>query len=205
MGNLILLGGVCAYNLVTERHWSSLRWLDPFEEAVAATHELGQGVDRPSASRDTGASAEDVPLVRADGAVVIMSHPAARYYDACLRARRAGSGWRIDRGLWRRFAIPPEESRDAMPGAAQTDRSFAAAYAERPWPRRIVTLEAAGSANVGEWKWLREGLDRDYEVTRERHYLRDPDAALKDRLDPRYVHPPWRIVVRWWDQGPAGP
>src|SRR5262249_25140941 len=48
----------CGYNLVTERNWSSLRWLDPFPRAIKAAYQF---VDLENA--------------------VFMTHPSAIYYD----------------------------------------------------------------------------------------------------------------------------
>jgi hypothetical protein len=41
-------------------------------------------------------------------------------------------------------------------------------------------------------------LAEKYELVREEKHLEDPDAEWKDRLDPTFNHPRWRIVVRKW-------
>ena len=126
----------CGYNLVTERNWSSLRWLDPFPTAMRAAFQFG-----------------------APDNAVFMTHPAAEYYRGLIHDRR----------------VAPEER-----------------------PTNRVTIEAAEYADSPEWSKLRTVLDRDYRLVDELRYLEDPDAAWKDRLDPQFRHPRWRIVVRYW-------
>ena len=62
----------------------------------------------------------------------------------------------------------------------------------------VVTLETAGFVNSPDWVALHEMLERSYVMVNERQYLRDPDAAWKDALDPGVRHPTYRIVVRHW-------
>lgn len=71
--------GGCAVNLARETEWSSVRWLDPFEPAVA-------GVDADHRSADA----------------VAATHPSVRYYWGLLHARQV-SGTNTERiEAWRR-------------------------------------------------------------------------------------------------------
>jgi len=165
----------CFVNLVTESHWSSLRWLDPFETAVA---DLLEG----------GGAASDVACV--------MTHPSARYYYArLLPAYLQGgeaSGSVSDLETWRRFAIPPVEGSGA---AAETPVSVL----KRGRPRLIYTMETTGFVDRFDWDALYDVLAEKYTLVGEpRYYLEDPDAAWKDQFDPKVEHPTWRIVVRRW-------
>jgi hypothetical protein len=168
----------CAVNLVTQRHWSSLRWLDPFEQAISELNASGELRD------------------------CVMTHPSARYYYALELMRSvdslAGSGWRVDPHRWRALAEPPSGELDNVEVGAPTPQSALEKMAAEP-PSRVVTLETAGFAHRAGWIELRRALESGYAETSEPvDYLEDRDAAWKDRLDPKVHHPRWRIVVRRW-------
>ncbi|MFQ5410913.1 MAG: glycosyltransferase family 39 protein [Phycisphaerae bacterium] len=181
MGGLIAGWAGCGVNLVTESHWSSLRWLDPFEAAIA---EL----------LDTGAASPDVACV--------MTHPSARYYyarllPASLREGEAASS-APDPETWRRFAMPPTEAFGPSRMGAETPESVLIRMRSGR-PPLIVTMETTGFVDRFDWDALYDVLAEEYRSVGEpRLYLEDPDAAWKDRLDPKVEHPSWRIVVRRW-------
>lgn len=156
----------CGVNLVTQKNWSSLRWLDPFEDVVMAN--LG---------------AADAPAV----GDWVVTHPAARYYVAMAQAKTPGV-WRVDAAKWRacieqRGPMRPEQMLERLKDVG---------------PERVLTIRTAGFADDADWARLEEALGEKYTLERERGYLADPDAALKDRIDPRYAHPAWRIAVQIW-------
>jgi 4-amino-4-deoxy-L-arabinose transferase-like glycosyltransferase len=162
----------CYVNLVTERNWSSLRWLDPWERALA----------------------ELEGKVAATQCVV--SQPAARYYYGVMMARHVEpKGW-IQPDLWRRFAMPPG-TKSSADGAATPESIFEGL---KFLPPRLATIRGAEFADSPEWTRLQAILDREYRVAEERTYLRDPDAKWKDRLDPTFKHPEWRINVRVYER-----
>jgi hypothetical protein len=190
---LLLAWLACAFNLVTEKHWSSLRWLDPFEQALTDV-EARVGL-YPS------------PPARV---IVVLSHPSARYYgarfaaDAFLR-RRARSTTEVirqeaggtERKEWQ-WAVKSQAL--LFPGNCVMLPDVCLAWL-KTYPHRqhvLVTIETAGFADLPEWDEVHRILQRDYLLIDERQYLEDPDAAWKDRLDPAVKHPPWRITVRWW-------
>lgn len=163
----------CYVNLVTERNWSSLRWLDPWERALA----------------------ELEGKVAATQCVV--SQPAARYYYGVMMARSVeAKGW-IHPDLWRRFAMPPG-IKSSADGAATPESVLESLKSSLP--PRLATIRGAEFADSPEWTRLQAILDREYEVAHERKYLRDPDAKWKDRLDPAFKHPDWRITVHVYER-----
>ncbi len=184
----------CGVNLVRERHWSSLRWLDPFEEVTTALFEGNWVHAHPDA---------------------VVSHPAARYYFARLRVGAEGSNpirdtlvppitptVRIDATDWLR-AWEQQEDGDSPGGfGAMTPVKALALLAAsgEGSPRFIVTLRTAGFASLPQWEALEAQLAKGYVVTDEQHYLEDVDAAWKDRIDPGVTHPRWRITVRYHER-----
>jgi len=189
----------CGVNLASERHFSSLRWLDPFEDVTAELFERNWPHGRPDA---------------------VVSHPAARYYFARLRADAEASNPIRDRlvppmvvtvrtpaAAWLRawecqqgretsdgfYAMTPEAVLRLLESAAVTGKV-------EEMPRFIVTLQTTGFASAPQWEALRAHLARDYVVTHERRYLEDAAAAWKDRLDPRVTHARWRITVRYHER-----
>ncbi|MFQ5423740.1 MAG: hypothetical protein ACE5F9_07135 [Phycisphaerae bacterium] len=182
----------CLFNLAAQRNWSSLRWLDPFES-------IARNVRR--------SLAEDSAIV------VAASHPSVRYYLACLRVLEilgpdADRSWRIDPAAWQRADAPrpgPVPIRDSgvcaprdILHAAPDQTSEAAVTSVAQW----ITIETTGYSDDADGATFRAILRRDFKMTRERKWLRDPDASLKDRLDPAFRHPSWRIVVRHWNRRP---
>ncbi len=169
----------CGVNLVLQQHWSSLRWLDPFEQAISELHATGELRN------------------------CVMTHPSARYYYALELMRSAdspaGRGWRVDPRRWRNLAEPPGGELDNVAVAAPTPSSALEKMAANP-PSTVVTLETAGFAHRAGWRELWRALESGYRETPDRvEYLADRDAAWKDRLDPKVHHPRWRIVVRRWE------
>jgi hypothetical protein len=167
--SLALVWVGCYVNLVTERHWASLRWLDPWERALA---ELEGKVATTQC---------------------VVSQPAARYYYGVMMARSVEPTGSIHPDLWRRFAMPPG-IKSSVEGAATPDSMLESLKSFLPL--RVATIRGAEFADSPEWSRLQAILDREYRVEDERTYLRDPDAKWKDKLDPTFKHPEWRITVR---------
>ena len=187
----------CGVNLVSQRQWSSLRWLDPCEEVTRSLYEQNWHRTYPDA---------------------VASHPSARYYFARLRANdrllsplqktiapMTIPNLRTDRTDWR-LAHEAQESIDdtspyyAVTPAAVTPRlvSHAAEEAVEVLPV-IITLETPGFVSLPEWDALNAVLLEQYEPAGEPVCRMEDDAAAwKDRLDPRFRHPRCRIVLRYW-------
>jgi hypothetical protein len=165
----------CAINLVSEKNWSSIRWLDPFTKVV-----------------------QDAVATRIPCSHWVATHPSARYYAAKDAARITPAGTRHVTSAveWRTYAAQPTESH---PNAVATPSSMIRRLIIAP-PDRLITIEAAGFAESPDWKVLRRRLTRDYKMVSEHLYLEDPDAALKDLVDPLYHHPTWRIEMRVWEK-----
>ena len=166
----------CFVNMVTERHWSSLRWLDPMEDAVGHARQ---------AAIPTG--------------LLVMTHPGALYYMGCIDVRESTGGGRVDPERWRATVMPhgSDRVRYGTADAREALSNFSAP------PQRVVTIETAEYADDPGWRAVDEILHASYRLDHEQPYLHDPQAALKDRVDPRFVHPPWRIVVRQWTRRTA--
>ncbi|MCA9255036.1 MAG: glycosyltransferase family 39 protein [Phycisphaerales bacterium] len=178
----------CAVNLATQRHWSSLRWLDPIEAAI----------DRAFAG---GASAE---------APIVATHPSVRYYVACRSvmdsfATRGDAAFKgsIDAGAW------------SVAYAAQNDASVRSSPLVTPdvvYDRiqtcgrvaDLFAIQASGFETLPDWDALMYLLEADYEPIRRSRFLKDDDAALKDRLDPTIHHAPWRITLTQWRRRASG-
>lgn len=166
----------CYVNLMTEQHWSSLRWLDPYEKA------LNDLADHPSSPQRSN---------------WVISQPAARYYYGCLMARRNETSGVIPADLWRRFAVPPTCEEPSFDVAATPESMLARMYDSKP--PRIATIRGAEFSDSPDWTRLESALVESYKLADERTYLKDPDAAWKDRLDPAFKHPQWRITVRVYE------
>lgn len=175
----------CGINLFTEQHWASLRWIDPFEQAID----------------DVFTTAGAPPPTR-----WVMTHPSARYYfgrrSARVEAAAIGAtSWRIDARAWRRFAEPPTPALGNFGVACATPDSILSRMKTAPAPS-LITVETTGFRELADnWGALLSVLDQSFSVASRRAYLPDRDAALKDRLDPAIAHARWRIVVRWWASG----
>ncbi len=167
----------CGVNLVTQSNWSSLRWLDPFERVI-----------EESLASDATPPMNDW----------VMTHPAGRYYAARALTRRDHDGWRVDPATWRRFALPEAEESSGAAGPSTPARMLARLKSDSP--QRILTLHASGFAEDAEWARLDQELAANYELASERDYLEDAEAELKNRIDPHYEHPRWRITVRTWQR-----
>jgi len=171
----------CMANLTMERHWSSLRWLDPLAEVTRRLYDEWR-----LALRDGGVAPP-----------VITSHPSARYYFALYEARSGGAA-APERVAWATAFDNQNRTADSAPGPARTP------WAILPWldgprpPRAAVTLQTAGFTNLPEWQAVEARLAQGYELDGEERHLHDPYAAWKDRLDPAIRHPVWRLTVRWW-------
>jgi hypothetical protein len=177
----------CLVNLVTQRNWSSLRWLDPMETAVRTAVEKLEPAARAAAGT---ASFPDRSLQRG----LILTHPSAVYYLGGMQARRPDARWKIDARQWA-AAVLPQRAGGPM-------RYSAAAAIEKlsgpARPDRLVTVETAEFANDPDWASVRRLLSLHYDLDGEETFLEDPMAAFKDRVDPRFSHPKWRIIVRVW-------
>jgi len=188
----------CGVNLVTERHWSSLRWLDPWEPVVASW------LDHPGAPPPSN---------------WIISHPAGRYYIARLMAERTSAPEsqralrRVEPQAWRRWAGASLVRANWPDCPPYTEESFIQAFrssslqiadsqllsSDRAMRRHLLlSIEAASLENPAASRMLRWILQESADHIDERSYLADPDAQLKDRLDPAYKHPRHRITVRLW-------
>ncbi|HKQ48824.1 MAG TPA: hypothetical protein VJZ71_12200 [Phycisphaerae bacterium] len=160
----------CYINLVTERHWSSLRWLDPWEHALNSLKSNGP-------------------------TEWVMSQPAARYYYGC---KMAPFEWREYSPLvmcdgWRWFALPPDQG--GSHEAPATPESILEKMKERK-PPRVATIRGSEFSDSPKWSDLEKILDKEYELVEERAYLEDLDAKWKDWLDPTFKHPEWRVTFR---------
>lgn len=163
----------CGINLMTERHWSSLRWLDPFTQVIQ------DAAEDPAAPhpRDW-----------------VMTHPSARYYFALDTMSANGSTRVYSPAQWRTLASEPERTDAPVPA---TPRSMLDRMRKSP-PREILVLRTAGFSDDSDWQELDRKLASDYELILTKSYLPDPDAVLKDKLDPRYKHPRDRIQLEIW-------
>ena len=184
----------CGVNLVTQRHWSSLRWLDPFEQVTTELWEGEAGESSPPTAQ------------------IITSHPSARYYLAALQAdrryKRLSSldgllGWRAslvtEPADWHRAFLEQENTTWWNP-TITPECALAQSVGKGSWPGVFITLQTAGFATLPDWEALEAQLGLRYRLTREHTYLEDPEAASKDRLDPNVKHPRWRITVRQWEK-----
>lgn len=172
----------CGINLARGQHLASLRWHDPFAKVVRDLLH-----DRAAPPADQW----------------VMGHPSAWYYFGLesLRLRAdANDAFRVDSASWRRLAVPGENmGRTKAPLTAEAMLPRLALES----PDRILTIEAADFADSPSWKNLLETLEAGYFVERELSWLEDRDSALKDRIDPRFHHPRWRITVRFWRRIPS--
>lgn len=190
----------CGVNLVTEKHWSSLRWLDPIEEVVRRC------------MREWGPP---------DGALWIASHPSVHYYRGALFASPMKIALHVktdeDRATLREFTST-QSLRYIFAGEWLAMRTWDTSASkhhdglhypeqsliETSKPRRIVTIETTGYSESREWDAVRMGLDHSYRLVADENHLLDPDAAWKDLIDPQFKHPRWRITVRVWECAKPG-
>ncbi len=185
----------CGAHLATGRNWSSLRWLDPFDDAALVAVRATMG----------------------GGGSIVVSHPAAAYYTArCIAdsAQPQGSGpgapielRRTYRAVFDARLQPAERSVSGAqwpqvlsPLAASQALERQSDAARMPVElRRFVVIESAEFQNDAGWSALRAQLAARYSLSERRTFLPDPDAELKDKLDPRFKHPKFRIEVLTWD------
>ena len=163
----------CGVNLITERNWSSLRWLDPFAQAIQ------EAAEDPAAPPQNN---------------WVMTHPSARYYFAIDAMSVNHDSRMFSAERWRSMASEPGNTDAPVPS---TPRTMLASMQNRT-PTRLLVLRTAGFSDDPDWKEFDRALASNYELKTTKSYLPDPDAALKDRLDPRYKHPPERIRVEIW-------
>lgn len=120
----------------------------------------------------------------------VATHPSVRYYYGCMDP----SDWygRVTPEHWRERAervLPPIEAAVQVAAAAR--------HGPAALPRRVCVIQASEPRGYeGDWRELEAVLSEAYAAPKESRHLSDPDAAIKDRLDPQYRHPPERIVVR---------
>lgn len=181
----------CGVNLLTQRHWASLRWLDPFPQVVAQVRDAQLHSPTP---------------------VVIGPHPSFKYYIALERARvaarRAPLFGRVP--PWEVPVVTAAEWRKEYDGAAprlmprvwvDSVRDYLPPQgdAQRYWDREVITVGTAGFAHQPDWLEAWGLLEKFYDrVGEPQRFLEDPDADLKDRLDPGVRHPTWRIELQRW-------
>jgi len=185
----------CGVHLATGRYWSSLRWLDPFDAAATQAVQATMG----------------------GGGSIVASHPAAAYYLARTLAGIAhpdgagpGAAGESRRAYEIVFASLLTPSAGWAPGARGPEvlSPLAGSQALERLPagtgipaslRRIVVVESAEFQADTAWAALRTQLAARYSLSDRRSYLQDSDAEFKDRLDPRFKHPKFRIEVLTWD------
>lgn len=187
----------CGVNLLTERHWSSLRWLDPFESVVAEILDDASSVAADSTGRG----------------MLVVSHPSARYYAACHEVAQGAEGHPLSADAWRiafmaqASVSQPQQQPQLQPQLQEREQDTRktvtpmvalSRLAGKQPPLRWVTLETTGFRLLPDWDLLKVALDRDFDLVRERQLCEDFDAAWKDRVDPHVRHPRRRIIVRQW-------
>jgi hypothetical protein len=123
-----------------------------------------------------------------------MTHPSARYYFALHAIEQRGNSRLIRPDAWSQFAGDPDET-DA--GTPATPKSALARLATNP-PERLLIIRTAGFSDDAAWRSLGDRLATNYQLEWDKAYLPDPDAAMKDRIDPRFKHPSERIRVELW-------
>lgn len=189
----------CGVNLVMEKNWSSLRWLDPIEHVVRRC------------MREWGPP---------EGALWIASHPSVHYYRGALLASPVQIALLVrtdeDRATAREFHSTQSlryifaadwlamktwdvSERKHHDGLNYPDPILI----ETSKPLRVVTLGTTGYSETSDWDAVRMALDQSYRLVAGESYLVDPDAAWKDRIDPKFKHPRWRITVRVWERAVA--
>src|ERR1043166_5911433 len=151
-----------------------------------------------------------MPLSTISAPTAFFTHPSAGFYLVCNRLGQGQS----------RFCNPrPWEVRDFI--TVDRETSWSNIYARdgsilkvsqllrqsaikiqhrknRQFVPMLATIETSEYSDSPGWQALRRVLDEYFEMVSEAKYLEDPDAAWKDRLDPEYHHPRWRIIVRHW-------
>jgi len=131
----------------------------------------------------------DVLSIESIGARVafVASHPSARYYAALQTGQRATSwqqAWRQQENGGQSPLLLPS----AFNERARTANHF----------DKVITLQTSGFVELPEWQKLNATLEREYDLIAEETCLADPDAELKDRLDPSIHHARHRITIRQW-------
>ncbi len=164
--SLIALWLTCGVHLVTERYWSSLRWRDPLQQVVG---------ELLVSNSDAGE------------AILVASHPSARYYAALAESK--------DATVWLR-AWQQQDHPDS--GNVLLPSAFLERAAKGMAPDKVQTLQTSGFANLPDWDAALDRLQRHYIRVDETPFLEDPDAELKDRLDPTIHHARYRITVQQW-------
>jgi hypothetical protein len=167
VGALCVAWAGCGLNWAMERHWSSLRWLDPFRMVVREN-------------------------VYAD--LIVATHPSVRYYYGILDPQHWTG--RMPPDHWRRRAAGVHEPREAIEQLQAAWHGPPARDSSAALPSTVCVIRTADiAADSDQWADLLALLAARYEVAGEQAHLADPHAALKDRLDPAYRHPTHRIVV----------
>lgn len=125
-----------------------------------------------------------------DDTVIVATHPSVRYYLGCM-----------DRDNWT-GRMPPER------WAARSELVFNPAQAlerldsmplhdDSGRPLAVCTIRTASiRADDAGWPALDAWLAENMSADPPENLLPDPEAALKDKLDPAYLHPAWRVVVQ---------
>ncbi len=178
----------CFVNLASQRHWSSLRWLDPIELAIDRAIASGAGPDLP----------------------IVATHPSVRYYVACRVATEAGAATgggstarAIDARRWR-LAFMAQEDPSTSASPLVTPDVMTERLKTGTGAGVVFTIQTSGFESLPDWSALITLLDAGYEPSRRSRFLKDDDAALKDRLDPTIHHAPWRITLTQWRRRDSG-
>jgi len=124
-----------------------------------------------------------------DDTMIVATHPSVRYYYGCMdRARWSG---KLDAAAWGERAKLVMTPSDAL-------KRLNAIAGETPGvtPAVVTTIQTASiKADDAGWPELEAWLDGHMQLETLERLMSDPLAALKDRMDGRYVHPTYRVVV----------
>jgi hypothetical protein len=134
-----------------------------------------------------------------DDQVIVATHPSVRYYFGCMDRAKWTGRMPIDRWIARsEFVFNPAqalERLDSIPLRSETGQ-----------PLTVCTIRTASiRADDAGWPALDAWLSENMLLDHEEKLLPDPEAALKDRLDPAYVHPAWRVIVQTHKPSPEKP
>lgn len=116
--------------------------------------------------------------------LLVASHPSVRYYYGIL-----------DPQHWHGRTTPRDWQARAA-AVLQPDEALARFTGSGDDPEELTLIQTSAiTADEARWWYLIDYLRREQSVGKQQQYLEDTNAALKDRLDPSYKHPPFRITV----------
>ncbi len=132
-----------------------------------------------------------------DDTMIVATHPSVRYYYGCMdRARWNG---KLDAAAWEARAKLVLTPSDAL-------KRLNTIAGETPGvtPAVVTTIKTASiRADDAGWPELEAWLEEHMQLETLERMMSDPLAALKDRMDGRYVHPAYRVVVGVYKPNPA--